>query len=131
MFKTRQRLVKKKTSFAFFEILSCFEYTKKKHLLTHQLINRLNNQKMLQQHLSGKTTRNFVHQALFFFVCSKQESISKKKSEFFFFTNFCLVLNIHFVFSFPGVGGISSEKKLQFDDRDIVILSKSFSRRMI
>ena len=68
---------------------------------------------------------------VFLFVCSKQERISKKATEFFFFTNFCLVLNIQFFFHAPEVGGISSEKKLQIDDRDIVILSKSFSRRMI
>ena len=38
---------------------------------------------------------------MFFFVCSKQERISKSASEVFFFTNFCLVLNNHFVFSCP------------------------------
>ena len=65
-----------------------------------------------------------------FFVCSKQERIPKSASEVFFFTNFCLVLKIHFFFM-PQGRRISSEKQLQIDDRDIVILSKSFSRRMI
>ena len=57
----------------------------------------------------------------FFFVCSKQERISNAASEVFFVTNFCLLLNTHFFFHAPGGGGISSEKKLQIDDRDIVI----------
>ena len=35
---------------------------------------------------------------VFLFVCSKQERISNAPSEVFFFTNFCLVLNIRFFF---------------------------------
>ena len=38
---------------------------------------------------------------VFLFVCSKQERITKSASEVFFFTNFCLVLNIQFFFSCP------------------------------
>ena len=48
----------------------------------------------------------------FFFVCSKQKRISKRPSEVFFFTNFCLVLNIQFFFSCPRGRGDFFWKKI-------------------
>ena len=66
----------------------------------------------------------------FLFVQNKKES-RKLHRRFFLSLTFVLFWTFIFFFHAPGVGGISSEKKLQIDDRDIVLLSKSFSRRMI
>ena len=107
-------------------------WTYEKKTLTHQPINRLNNQKMLQQHLSGKNNKKFRSSSLIFFsYVQNKKAFRKKHLRFFSSLTFVFFWTFTFFFHTPGGGGISSEKKLQIDDRDIVILSKCFSRRMI
>ena len=105
MFKTRQKLVKKKTSDAFFRNTFLF-WTYEKKTLTHQPINRLNNQKMLQQHLSGKNNKKFRSSTLIFFLyVQNKKTFRKKHLRFFSSLTFVFFWTFTFFFIPQEVGG--------------------------
>ena len=68
---------------------------------------------------------------IFFLFVQNKKEFRMLHLSFFSSLTFVFFWTLTFFFHAPGGGGISSEKKLQIDDRDIVILSKLFSRRMI
>ena len=70
--------------------------------------------------------------SFFFFVCSKQKGFVKKGTEFLFLSIFWVVLDQKFFFSWT-IRSSAFPLKIsrKMDDRDIVILSIYFSRRMI
>ena len=76
--------------------------------------------------------RIFAYGLIFFSVCSKQKGFVKKRTEFLFLSIFWVVLDQNFFFSWT-IRSSAFPLKIsrKMDDRDIVILSIYFSRRMI
>ena len=68
-FRNKTKVSNGKNSYGNSLIISCFEHTKK--TFTHQRIKPQNNQKMLDQHLSGKNNKNFRSEGLTFFFFFK------------------------------------------------------------
>ena len=76
--------------------------------------------------------RIFAYGLIFFFVCSKQKGFVKKGTEFLFLSIFWVVLDQKHFFSWTiRLSAFPLKISRKMDDRDIVILSIYFSRRMI